>query len=149
MAPTWLILAPRCLQMEPQTRPNSHLGPSWRQRGRPGPPNQPWRSKFKGFSFISKSILHQMFNTNFIPFSVIHRQFQHIEFVFQFSISTYTYTLTHRHRHGHRHRYTHTHIFNRFFSFNFLPRVMARWRLCARSALDIRRPLPKAGAMAC
>ena len=38
-APTWPILAPRCaptgIQMEPQIRPKSHLGPSWRQEGRP------------------------------------------------------------------------------------------------------------------
>ena len=50
------ILAPRCaptdLQVEPQTRPKSHLGPSWRQEGRPGAPNQPWSSNFQGFEPI-------------------------------------------------------------------------------------------------
>ena len=39
LAPTWPILAPRCaptcIQMKPQMRPKSHLGPSWRQEGRP------------------------------------------------------------------------------------------------------------------
>ena len=38
--PTWAILAtrwaPRGLQIQPQMRSNSHLGPSWRQKGRPG-----------------------------------------------------------------------------------------------------------------
>ena len=53
LALTWPILAPRCaptdLQVEPQTRPKSHLGPSWRQEGRPGAPNHPWSSNFQGF----------------------------------------------------------------------------------------------------
>ena len=44
LAPSWRILAPRCvptgIQMEPQMRAKVHLGPSWRQECRPGP--QKW-----------------------------------------------------------------------------------------------------------
>ena len=46
LAPSWPILAPRCapiaIQMEPQMRHKSHLGPSWRQEGHRGPQKCPW-----------------------------------------------------------------------------------------------------------
>ena len=99
-APTWPILAPRCaptdLQIEPQTRPKSHLGPSWRQEGRPGAPNHPWSSNFQGFDPNFDSIFDPIFEHIFIIL---------LQFLLQFPAAG-----------------------------------LARWRLCARSALDIRRP---------
>ena len=65
LALTWPILAPRCaptdLQVEPQTRPKSHLGPSWRQEGHPGAPNHPWSSNFQGFDPIFDPIFEHIF----------------------------------------------------------------------------------------
>ena len=70
LAATWPILAPRCaptdLQIEPQTRPKSHLGPSWRQEGRPGAPNHPWSSNFQGFDPNFDSIFDPIFEHIFI-----------------------------------------------------------------------------------
>ena len=47
------ILAPRCapiaIQMEPQMRHKSHLGPSWRQEGHRGPQKCPWSLNFQRF----------------------------------------------------------------------------------------------------
>ena len=97
LAATWPILAPRCaptdLQIEPQTRPKSHLGPSWRQEGRPGAPNHPWSSNFHGFDPNFDSIFDPIFEHIFIIF---------LRFLLQFPAAG-----------------------------------LARWRLCARSALDI------------
>ena len=54
LAPFWPILAPRCdtiaIQMEPQMRSKSHLGPSWRQEGHRGPQKCPWSFNFQRFS---------------------------------------------------------------------------------------------------
>ena len=101
LAATWPILAPRCaptdLQIEPQTRPKSHLGPSWRQEGRPGAPNHPWSSNFRRFDPNFDSIFDPIFESIFIIL---------LQFLLQFPAAG-----------------------------------LARWRLCARSALDIRRPL--------
>ena len=70
LAATWPILAPRCaptdLQIEPQTRPKSHLGPSWRQEGRPGAPNHPWSSNFQGFDSISDPMFDSTFEQHLI-----------------------------------------------------------------------------------
>ena len=100
LAATWPILAPRWaptdLQIEPQTRPKSHLGASWRQEGRPGTPNHPWSSNFQGFDPNFDSIFDPIFEHIFIIF---------LRFLLQFPAAG-----------------------------------LARWRLCARSALDIRRP---------
>ena len=126
-------------------RSNSHLGPSWRQGGRLGPPNQPWRSKFEGFSFIFESILHQSLKliSFYFRLSIVSFSMQNMSSKFQFRHS-HTHLRIHipmqihihiTHTHAHTHTHTDTHTFNRFL--NFLPRVMARWRLCARSALDI------------
>ena len=97
LAATWPILAPRCaptdLQIEPQTRPKSHLGPSWRQEGRPGAPNHPWSSNFQGFDPNFDSIFDPIFEHIFIIL---------LQFLLQFPAAG-----------------------------------LARWRLCARSALDI------------
>ena len=97
LAPSWPILAPRCaptdLQIEPQTRPKSHLRPSWRQEGRPGAPNHPWSSNFQGFDPNFDSIFDPIFEHIFIIF---------LRFLLQFPAAG-----------------------------------LARWRLCARSALDI------------
>ena len=64
LALTWPILAPRCaltdLQVEPQTRPKSHLGPSWRQEGCRAP-NHPWSSNFQGFDLIFEPIFEHIF----------------------------------------------------------------------------------------
>ena len=53
LAPSWPILAPRCapiaIQMEPQMRSKSHLGPSWRQEGHRGPQKCPWSLNFQRF----------------------------------------------------------------------------------------------------
>ena len=53
LAPSWPILAPRCapiaIQMEPQMRHKSHLGPSWRQEGHRGPQKCPWSLNFQRF----------------------------------------------------------------------------------------------------
>ena len=53
LAPSWPILAPRCapiaIQMEPQMRHKSHLGPSWRQEGHRGPQKCPWSFNFQRF----------------------------------------------------------------------------------------------------
>ena len=71
LAPTWPILAPRCaptgIQMEPQMRPKSHLGPSWRQEGRPWAQKCPWSLNFHRFSsnFGPNSIA---FRSNFLQF---------------------------------------------------------------------------------
>ena len=50
LAPFWPILAPRCdpiaIQMEPQMRSKSHLGPSWPQEGHRGPQKCPWNLNF-------------------------------------------------------------------------------------------------------
>ena len=55
LAPFWPILAPRCdpiaIQMEPQIRPKSHLGPPWRQEGHRGPQKCPWSLNFQRFFF--------------------------------------------------------------------------------------------------
>ena len=51
--PTWAILATRRalrgLQIRPQMRSNSHLGPSWRQEGPQSAPRQPRSSIFSNF----------------------------------------------------------------------------------------------------
>ena len=53
LAPSWPILAPRCapiaIQMEPQMRHTSHLGPSWRQEGHRGPQKCSWSLNFHNF----------------------------------------------------------------------------------------------------
>ena len=53
LALTWPILAPRCaptcIQMEPQMRSKSHLGPAWRQEGHRGPQKCPWSLNFQRF----------------------------------------------------------------------------------------------------
>ena len=72
LAATCPILAPSCaptdLQIKPQTRPKSHLGPSWRQEGRPGAPNHPWSSNFQGFDLNLDSIFDHIFEHIFIIF---------------------------------------------------------------------------------
>ena len=53
LGPTWPILASRCapigIQMEPQMRSKSHLGPSWRQERHRGPQKCPRSLDFQRF----------------------------------------------------------------------------------------------------
>ena len=70
-APTWPILAPRCaptgIQIEPQMRSKSHLGPSWRQEGHRGAQKCPWSLNFERFfwNFQPNSI---DFSSSFLQF---------------------------------------------------------------------------------
>ena len=97
LAATWPIFAPRWvptdLQINPQTRPKSHLRPSWHQEDRQGAPNHPWSSNFQRFDPNFDSIFDPIFEHIFILL---------LQFLLQFPAAG-----------------------------------LARWRLCARSALDI------------
>ena len=138
-------------------RSNSHLGPSWRQRGRLGPPNQPWRSKFEGFSLIFESILHQFLIR--IPFhfrlSIVSFSIQNMSSNFQFRHThthtyAYTYTCKYTYTYTYTCTYTYTYKYTYIQSLLQFP-IAGNGTVAALRAqrTGIRRPLPKAGAMAC